>query len=94
VQAVSNSLWAYAKLSFNPGHEVLDIAGRRALQSLHQYSSQEISNCLWAFATLEHHPGVQLLDAAAIQVGQAANGHTRTYMRKHAAKQRIASQSI
>ena len=63
MQAVSNSLWAYAKL-------VLGATVHRAVQSLPQYTSQEVANSLWALATLEHHPGVQLLDASAIQIAR------------------------
>ena len=40
VQAVSNSLWAYAKLGYNPGRELLDCTARRAGSMLHQYTSQ------------------------------------------------------
>ena len=57
LQAISNSLWSYSKLGYNPGHRVLDIAARRAAVMLHQYTSQEIANTLWAFATLEQNPG-------------------------------------
>ena len=39
-QAVSNSLWAYAKLGYNPGRELLDCTARRAGSMLHQYTSQ------------------------------------------------------
>lgn len=70
LQAVSNSLWAYAKLGYNPGREVLDAAVHRALHSLPQYTPQEVANTLWALATLEHHPGVQLLDASALQIAR------------------------
>ena len=63
---MSNSLWAYAKLGFNPGVQVLDVAARRVMLSLHQYNSQELANMLFSFATLEHHPGVQLLETAAV----------------------------
>ena len=69
-QAVSNSQWAYAKLGYNPGRELLDCTARRAGGMLHQYTSQEIANSLWAFATLEHHTGAQLLDAAAVQIAR------------------------
>lgn len=65
---MSNSLWAYAKLGFNPGVQVLDVAARRVMHSLHQYNSQELANMLFSFATLEHHPGVQLLEMAALQI--------------------------
>ena len=68
LQAVSNSLWAYAKLGFNPGVQVLDVAAHRVMLSLHQYNSQELANMLFSFATLEHHPGVQLLETAALQI--------------------------
>ena len=65
---MSNSLWAYAKLGFNPGVQVLDVAARRVMLSLHQYNSQELANMLFSFATLEHHPGLQLLETAALQI--------------------------
>lgn len=67
-QAISNSLWSYSKLGYNPGHRVLDLAARRAAAMLHQYTSQEIANTLWAFATLEQNPGAGMLDAAALQI--------------------------
>ncbi len=70
VQAISNSLWSYSKLGYNPGHRVLDIAARRAAVMLHQYTSQEIANTLWAFATLEQNPGSGMLDAAAMQMSR------------------------
>ena len=69
-QAISNSLWSYSKLGYNPGHRVLDIAARRAAVMLHQYTSQEIANTLWAFATLEQNPGSGMLDAAAMQMSR------------------------
>ncbi len=31
---------AYAKLQYNPGRELLEAAGRRALAALHQYTPQ------------------------------------------------------
>ena len=35
------SVWqAYAKLQYNPGRELLEAAGRRALAALHQYTPQ------------------------------------------------------
>lgn len=40
MQAISNSLWSYSKLAYNPGHRVLDVAARRAASMLHQYTSQ------------------------------------------------------
>lgn len=67
-QAVSNSLWAYAKLGYNPGSRLLDVTAQRATGMLHQYTSQEIANTLWALSVLEHHPGSMLLDAAAVQI--------------------------
>ena len=70
MQAISNSLWSYSKLGYNPGHRVLDIAARRAAVMLHQYTSQEIANTLWAFATLEQNPGSGMLDAAALQMSR------------------------
>jgi len=70
MQAISNSLWSYSKLGYNPGHRVLDIAARRAAVMLHQYTSQEIANTLWAFATLEQNPGSGMLDAAAMQIAR------------------------
>ena len=70
MQAVSNSLWAYAKLGYNPGSRLLDVTSHRAAGMLHQYTSQEIGNILWALAILEHHPGPVLLDAAAIQISR------------------------
>ena len=45
MQAVSNSLWAYAKLGYNPGRELLDCTARRAGGMLHQYTSQARSPC-------------------------------------------------
>ena len=57
LQAISNSLWSYSKLAYNPGQRVLDTAARRAAGMLHQYTSQEIANSLWGahalFATCE-----------------------------------------
>lgn len=70
MQAVSNSLWAYARLSYNPGSRLLDVTAHRAAGMLHQYTSQEISNTLWALSMLEHHPGTVLLDAAAVQIAR------------------------
>lgn len=70
LQAISNSLWSYSKLAYNPGQRVLDTAARRAAGMLHQYTSQEIANSLWAFATLEHNPGAAMLDAAAAQIAR------------------------
>lgn len=68
MQAVSNSLWAYAKLEYNPGKLLVDVASRKAAGMMHQYTSQELANMLWAIATLQHHPGAAVLDAAGIQI--------------------------
>ena len=70
LQAVSNSLWAYAKLSYNPGKLLMEVAAQKAAGMLHQYASQEVANTLWALATLEHHPGSPMLDAAAVQIAR------------------------
>ncbi len=43
-QAVSNSLWSYAKLGYNPGILLLDVAAQKAAGMLHQYTSQELAN--------------------------------------------------
>ena len=43
MQAVSNSLWAYAKLGYNPGILLLDVASQKAAGMLHQYTSQELA---------------------------------------------------
>lgn len=37
---ISARLQAYAKLQYNPGRELLEAAGRRALAALHQYTPQ------------------------------------------------------
>lgn len=70
MQAVSNTLWAYAKLSYNPGKLLMEVAAQKAMGMLHQYTSQELANTLWALATLEHYPGGAMLDAAAIQIAR------------------------
>jgi hypothetical protein len=69
-QAVSNSLWAYAKLGYNPGILLLDVAAQKAAGMLHQYTSQELANTVWALATLEHHPGAAMLNSAATQIAR------------------------
>ena len=69
-QAVSNSLWAYAKLGYNPGILLLDVAAQKAAGMLHQYTSQELANTVWALAMLEHHPGAAMLNSAATQIAR------------------------
>lgn len=70
LQAVSNSLWAYAKLGYNPGILLLDVASQKAAGMLHQYTSQELANTVWAIAVLEHYPGANLLNSAAMQIAR------------------------
>ena len=58
---VSARLQAYAKLQYNPGRELLEAAGRRALAALHQYTPQVGTNtCLFSMCRgplTSHHPG-------------------------------------
>ncbi len=57
VQAISNSLWSYSKLAYNPGHRVLDVAARRAAGMLHQYTSQvRTPACILASHDVAIHP--------------------------------------
>ena len=70
LQAVSNSLWAYAKLSYNPGILMLDVASQKAAGMLHQYTSQELANTVWALGALEHYPGSSMLSSAATQIAR------------------------
>lgn len=67
---MSNALWAYGRLQYNPGSRLLDVTAHRAATMLHQYTSQEIAHTLQALSSLEHHPGVMLLDAAAVQIAR------------------------
>ena len=64
-QALSNMLWADAKLEYNPGAALLEQFGGCILATQQQRTPQSVSNMLWAYATLSHLPGRQLLDAAA-----------------------------
>lgn len=70
LQAVSNSLWAYAKLGYNPGVLLLDVASQKAAGMLHQYTSQELANTVWALGALEHYPGAAILSSAATQIAR------------------------
>lgn len=70
MQAVSNSLWAYAKLGYNPGILLLDVASQKAAGMLHQYTSQELANTVWALGALEHFPGSSMLSSAATQIAR------------------------
>lgn len=67
LQAVSNTLWAYAKMGKNPGLILLDMAAMKALSMCHQYTIKEIANTLWAFAELSHCPPEEALNALAVQ---------------------------
>ena len=64
-QHIAVSLWAIAKLAYNPGREFLDIAGTRCCSLVGEYNPQNIANTLWAFATLGEAPGQKLLDVMA-----------------------------
>lgn len=70
LQAVSNSLWAYAKIGYKPGVMLLDVTALKAATMFHQYTSQEVANTLWALAALDHYPGSEMLSAAAIQLAK------------------------
>ncbi len=74
-QHIAVTLWAVAKLDFNPGKEVLQIISTRVYALIKDYNPQNVANTLWAFATLGEYPAPQLLDLLAqraielIQVG-------------------------
>ena len=64
-QHIAVSLWAIAKLAYNPGREFLEIAANRCCSLVGEYNPQNIANTLWAFATLGESPGQKLLDVMA-----------------------------
>lgn len=64
-QHIAVSLWAIAKLGFNPGREFLDIGAGRCTELVGEYNPQNIANSLWAFATLGETPGNKLLETMA-----------------------------
>lgn len=66
-QEVSNTLWAYATLDYNPGPQLLGEVCIAILKQISMFKPQELSNTLWAFATLRHHPGDSLMSSATAE---------------------------
>jgi hypothetical protein len=64
-QHIAVTLWAVAKLDFNPGKDILEVISRRVLTLVHDYNPQNIANTLWSFATLGEYPNPELLDLCA-----------------------------
>eukprot|EP00884_Botryococcus_braunii_P015817 jgi/Botrbrau1/2919/Bobra.0036s0052.1 len=67
-QAVSNTMWAFATLSFYPDNDLLDQLAHHAASIISTFRPQATSNTLWAFAKLGYTPCEPLLRAAAAQM--------------------------
>ena len=70
-QAMSNILWAFAKLGET--NELLFAALARAAEHrlwLCEFNSQEISNMAWAFASMNQWDVIELLYAAFARASQ------------------------
>ncbi len=55
-QALSNTLWALARLRVRPGEEWLSAAMRRMLQTMSEATPQALANSAWALVVLERRP--------------------------------------
>lgn len=63
-QHIAVTMWAIAKLDYQPKRDVLMITVRRARELMHEYNPQNIANTLWSYATMGEYPGTDLMDAA------------------------------
>jgi len=77
-QAISNTMWAYAKFSVRPSTELLGRVERRAVASMDGFNPQDLANMIWTYATLGVLPSTDLLASMASQtlvhLDQAAFG--------------------
>lgn len=64
-QHIAVTLWAIAKLDFQPSKDVLQVTIMRSKQLMPEYNPQNIANTLWSYATLGEYPGEDLLDSAS-----------------------------
>ncbi|GLI64662.1 hypothetical protein VaNZ11_007990, partial [Volvox africanus] len=56
-QALSNSLWALARLGYQPPAVWLGAVAGASERRLESFTTPELVNLLWAFAVLRHNPG-------------------------------------
>jgi hypothetical protein len=69
-QAVSNTLWAFATLGYQPEGDLLERIANHATAIIGTFKPQATSNTLWAFAKFGTPPPDTLLVAAAAQMVQ------------------------
>jgi len=55
-QHVSNTLWAWATIGFEPDQEVMAELETTAQLTAQQFKTNEISNTIWAWSTLRYYP--------------------------------------
>ena len=55
-QYCSNLIWAYGKLSVNPGPELMEKMAAHAASQMHAFKGHEMANLLWGYANLNHVP--------------------------------------
>ena len=49
---IANVLWAFAKMTHNPGAAYLDSLGVEAGRKVTDFNAQNLANTIWAFGTL------------------------------------------
>ena len=49
---IANVLWAFAKMTHNPGPAFLDSLGAEAGRKVTDFNAQNLANTIWAFGTL------------------------------------------
>mmetsp|Transcript_18435 Transcript_18435/g.45915 ORF Transcript_18435/g.45915 Transcript_18435/m.45915 type:complete len:459 (-) Transcript_18435:215-1591(-) len=81
VQALTNSLWAFATLQHPMAPELAGVVAKATPRLMDQFdarlagvggafNTQTVANQLWAYASIQHHPGNELMDAFAALVTQ------------------------
>ena len=62
---IAMTVWAFARLEFDPGLEVLSHAERAVAAAPTAFSDREVANLLWALARLGYHPAADNLSLIA-----------------------------
>ncbi|KAL4534100.1 hypothetical protein Ndes2526B_g07026 [Nannochloris sp. 'desiccata'] len=74
---IAMAVWAFARLSFDPGLEVLSHAERAVAAAPTAFSDREVANLLWALARLGYNPAadnLSLIAAGLLPVARKYSG--------------------
>jgi very-short-patch-repair endonuclease len=66
-QAMSNLMWAFAKLGVSPDTALAEAMSVEAVSRNKDFKPQEIANLMWAFATAKVQPDAALVEAMSVE---------------------------